>query len=118
MSELPPPPPPPPPSPNRAPGGRGSNSNNHGAGNGNGNEPQKRSARSGFPRWAPWVLVGLVLMLLFGQQLLPSTEREKLDYNEFLEQVEQGNVQDFTVNNSTLAITGHFSEDAGGKEFS
>ena len=65
------------------------------------------------------MLVGLVLALLFGQQLLPSTDREKLDYNEFLEQVQEGNVQDFTVNNSTLAITGHFTEETGGgKEFS
>jgi cell division protease FtsH len=110
MSELPPPPPPPPPPPNRAPGGRGPGQNN---------DQQKRPARSGFPRWTPWVLVGLVLVLLFGQQLLPSTEREKLDYTDFVAQVEQGNVADFTVNNSTLSITGHFTDDVqGGKEFS
>ena len=109
MSELPPPPPPPPPPPNRAPGGRGNGSNN---------DQQKRPARSGFPRWTPWVLVGLVLVLLFGQQLLPSTDREKLDYTEFVTQVEQGKVADFTVNNSTLSITGHYTDDAGGKEFS
>ena len=108
MSELPPPPPPPPPPPGRVPGGRGLHQN-HNDGAGNGNDPQKRTQRPGFPRWTPWVLVGLVLALLFGQQLLPSTDREKLDYNEFLEQVQEGNVQDFTVNNSTLAITGHFT---------
>ena len=82
------------------------------------NDPTEAASASGFPRWTPWVLVGLVLVLLFGQQLLPTTDREKLDYNEFLEQVQEGNVADFTVNNSTLAITGHFTEDAGGKEFS
>jgi cell division protease FtsH len=95
----------------RAPGGRGPNQSKN-------DDPTKKSARSGFPRWTPWVLVGLVLALLFGQQLLPTTDREKLEYNQFLEQVKEGNVADFTVNNSTLAITGHYTEDASGNEFS
>jgi cell division protease FtsH len=59
-----------------------------------------------------------VLLLLFGQQLLPGPEREKLEYKQLIEQVQEGKVAELTVNNSTLTITGKFTSAAGGGEFS
>ncbi len=107
MSELPPPPPPPPPPRNRSPqrpsGDGGSNKGPSGG-------------RPALPRWSPWILLGLILLLLFGQQLLPEPERERLGFNEFLTQVAEGKVESVKLNNSTLTITGTFAN--GGGKFS
>src|SRR5690349_3737131 len=105
MSEL-PPPPPPPPSPGRQPG----------AGKG-GAQPPERKRGSSIPRWSPWVLLAVLLLLLVGPQLLPQPDRDELDYTELLTQVEDGNVEQITVNNDSLKITGHYTDDAGGGEF-
>ena len=35
------------------------------------------------PKWSPWVLLGLILVLIFGPQLLPGPDREKLGFEEF-----------------------------------
>jgi cell division protease FtsH len=58
------------------------------------------------PRWAIWVLIGVVLLLLFGPRLWPQEDRESLSYTEFLDQVQQGQVESVTINNSTNTITG------------
>jgi cell division protease FtsH len=58
-------------------------------------------------------VLGLVLLMLFGQQLLPEPDREQLGFDEFITQVEQGNVESVKLNNSTLSITGTFTGDGG-----
>ena len=61
-------------------------------------------------------VVGIVLLLLFGQQLLPGPDREKLTYDQMMTQVDEGKVAELTVNNSTLSITGKFTADASGMQ--
>jgi cell division protease FtsH len=106
MSEL-PPPPPPPPAPGRNPG--------------NGSPPpsgdRKTSTRPNFPRWAPWVLIATLGLLIFGPQLLPEPDREELSYTDMLEQVEDGNVATIEIDNSDLSINGTFTNEQGGGDF-
>jgi cell division protease FtsH len=60
------------------------------------------------PRWAIWVLLGVLAVLLFGTRLLPEPQVERLDYSELITQVEADNVASLVVNNATLTITGEF----------
>ena len=74
-----------------------------------------RGGRPALPKWSPWVLLGIVLLLIFGPQLLPGPDREKIGFEEFMTQVEAGRVDEFKLNNTTLGITGVFTN---GSEFS
>ena len=67
------------------------------------------------PRWSPWILLAIVLLLIFGPQLLPGEDREKLGFEEFVSQVEDGQVDEVNLNNTTLTITGTFTD---GSKFS
>ncbi|MFZ9427818.1 MAG: ATP-dependent zinc metalloprotease FtsH [Ilumatobacteraceae bacterium] len=116
MSEpTPPPPPPPPPSPQpsrRGPGRRTDATDK--------NSPDPRSAegksgRPAMPKWSPWVLLGIILVLIFGPQLLPGPDREKIGFEEFITEVNAGKVDEVKLNNTTLGITGSFTD---GSEFS
>ena len=117
MSEPTPPPPPPSPSSNSNPG-QGSKPDQRSrfsrgqAGGGNGERPNGRPA---LPKWSPWLLLALILVLIFGPQLIPGPDREKLGFEEFITQVEGGKVDEVKLNNSTLTITGTFTD---GSEFS
>jgi len=112
MSEPTPPPPPPPPG-DRSGGRRRTLSKNDGSRPDG--RPEGRSGRPALPKWSPWVLLGIVLLLIFGPQLLPGPDREKIGFEEFMTQVEAGRVDEFKLNNTTLGITGVFSN---GSEFS
>ncbi|MBM3828151.1 MAG: ATP-dependent zinc metalloprotease FtsH [Actinobacteria bacterium] len=116
MSESTPPPPPPPPSPEAprrtrrpAPTAHrsGSNKSDH--------SPDGRTGRPTMPKWSPWVLLGIILLLIFGPQLLPGPDREKIGFEEFITQVNAGMVDEVKLNNTTLGITGSFTD---GSEFS
>lgn len=67
------------------------------------------------PKWSPWVLLGIILLLIFGPQLLPGPNREKIGFEEFITQVNAGKVDEVKLNNTTLGITGSFTD---GSEFS
>jgi cell division protease FtsH len=108
MSNLPPPPPPPP------PGGRG---------NGGfptpperpkqpGNRPGMRAP--GLPRWSVWVLLGLVLLLLFGSRLFTTDTSEEMSYSTFLDHVREGEVTKVDYNNTSGTIRGELED---GTEF-
>ena len=114
MSEPTPPPPPPP------PGDRGRRrslitkdeaSRSDGRSDG---RPDGRPGRPALPKWSPWVLLGIILLLIFGPQLLPGPDREEIGFEEFMTQVEAGRVDEFSLNNTTLGITGTFTN---GSEF-
>jgi len=75
----------------------------------------KTTGRPSMPKWSPWVLLGLILVLIFGPQLLPGPDREKLGFEEFMTQVEGGRVDEVKLNNLTLTITGSFTD---GSDFS
>ena len=114
MSEPTPPPPPPPPSPGpKSRPGRGGQPRNQSGGQ-PGGDP-RANGRPSLPKWSPWLLLVLILVLIFGPQLLPGPDREKLGFEEFISQVEGGKVDEVKLNNSTLTITGTFTD---GSEFS
>src|ERR1700710_1857404 len=103
MSSLPPPPPPPPP----PPAGRG-------AGPGGNQTPGGRTpgkTGSGLPRWSIFVLIGVLVIALFGSQLFRSSDSDKVTYTEFLTNVQGGHVKEVTLNNQTLAISGKDDHD-------
>jgi cell division protease FtsH len=104
MSNLPPPPPPPPPQgggPGRGPGGP--------------NQPPQRPngkpARpgAGLPRWTVWVLLGVVAVLLFGSQLISTSEGKRISYSEFITLVQDGQVKSIKYNNDTGGIVGEMN---------
>lgn len=123
MSESTPPPPPPPPGANT---GRRVGRSPKKAGSPkapldfDAKSPQRGTGPSGngrpaMPRWSPWILLAIVLLLIFGPQLLPGEDREKLGFEEFVSQVEDGKVDEVNLNNTTLTITGTFTD---GSKFS
>ncbi len=123
MSESTPPPPPPPPGANtgrrvgRSPKKAGQPKPVHDF---DAKAPQRGngaagSGRPAMPRWSPWILLGIILLLIFGPQLLPGEERENLGFEEFISQVEEGKVDEVNLNNTTLTISGTFTD---GSKFS
>ena len=115
MSE-PTPPPPPPPSGDRRPRPFKSSNKANAKNDGKGDvRADGKSGRPAMPKWSPWVLLAIVLLLIFGPQLLPGPNREKIGFEEFVTQVEAGRVDEVKLNNTTLGITGSFVD---GSEFS
>ena len=113
MSEPTPPPPPPPPG-DRSGGRRRSFGSKDDSSRSDG-RPDGRAGRPALPKWSPWVLLGIILLLIFGPQFLPGPDREKIGFEEFMTQVDAGRVDEFSLNNTTLGITGTFTN---GSEFS
>ncbi|MFM7900204.1 MAG: ATP-dependent metallopeptidase FtsH/Yme1/Tma family protein, partial [Actinomycetota bacterium] len=70
--------------------------------------------RQGMPRWAVWALVAVAALLLVGPRLMPTPERARFTYTEFLELVEGGDVRTVTINNLNNQITGTLTD---GREF-
>ena len=67
------------------------------------------------PKWSPWVLLVVIIALVFGPQLLPGPDRVKIGFEEFMTEVAAGQVEAVKLNNTTLGITGTFTD---GSEFS
>ena len=93
-------PPPPPPAPKRtkskqSPSGGGKQSN---------------STRPNMPRWAVWVLVAVAIWLIAAPRLWPTTTATKVTYTEFLDLVNQGKVDNVTINNLSNTISGTLTD--------
>ena len=58
------------------------------------------------PKWAIWAIVAAVVVLAFGSQLFTTPTGDKLTYTEFLVQVNNGDVKQVTINNSSNIISG------------
>ena len=65
------------------------------------------------PKWAIWAIIAAIVLLAFGSQFISPSTGEKLSYTEFLVQVQDGNVKNVTINNSTNTISGVLTN--GGK---
>ena len=116
MSESTPPPPPPPPSPEAPRRTRRPASTAQKSGSNRPDQsPDGKNGRPAMPKWSPWVLLGIILLLIFGPQLLPGPDREKIGFEDFITQVNAGKVDEVKLNNTTLGITGSFTD---GSEFS
>ena len=109
MSNLPPPPPPPPPGRGPARGGPQRPSGDRRPPNPNGGDPSQRKP-GGWPRWALYVLAGVVAAALLLPSLWPRDEGQQITYTEFMEHVEDGDVQSVEINNSSGAISGEFED--------
>ncbi|NBT21124.1 MAG: ATP-dependent metallopeptidase FtsH/Yme1/Tma family protein, partial [Actinobacteria bacterium] len=101
MANLPPPPPPPPSSPRRPRFLRQRSSEGGG---------DKRN----MPRWAVWALIAFAAVLIVGPRLMPTPERTRLTYTEFLELVESGEVRQVSINNLNNQISGTLAD---GRDF-
>ena len=60
----------------------------------------------GLPRWTIFVVAGIVLIAMFAATRVDSSDREEIQYSEFLAKVEEGDVKEATWDNSTTIITG------------
>ncbi len=69
---------------------------------------------SGWPRWTIWVLLGVVLVSFALPTVLGSDTRETIEFSEFEELVEDGQVTEIEINNADGGITGTLRE---GNEF-
>lgn len=58
------------------------------------------------PRWATWAIVAVVVLLIAGPRILPTTTATSFTYTEFLELVKQGQVQQVEINNLSNQISG------------
>ncbi len=67
-----------------------------------------------WPRWAMWVLLGVVALALLLPSLWPNRSGDKITYTEFMNQARQGNVESIVINNSSGTITGTLDD---GTEF-
>src|SRR5438874_623218 len=93
MSPQTPPPPPPPPRDSRGSGGR-------------------MGGMSSLPRWTIWVLVGVAAAAFLLTTFGTGSEGKDLQYSQFLEQVQNGNVKSIEWNNENGHINGEFSDGA------
>ncbi len=97
MASNPPPPPPPPPArDDDRPGG-------------------SRPQAQGFSRYAVWIALGSLMVILAATVLFPSSNRESVDYADFIERVEEGEVVEAVYDNTDGGID---FLDRNGTEFS
>jgi cell division protease FtsH len=104
MSNLPPPPPPPPPGRGSAGGGPPRLPNQRPQQPG---EPNKRAG--GWPRWAIYVLAGVLAIGLLVPSMWPRDDGEKITYTEFMSLVREDDVESVDINNSSGAISGELT---------
>lgn len=93
-------PPPPPPAPKRTKSKQSPS----------GGSKQSNSSRPNMPRWAVWVLVAVAIGLIAAPRLWPTTTATKVTYTEFLDLVNQGKVDNVTINNLSNTISGTLTD--------
>jgi cell division protease FtsH len=57
-----------------------------------------------------WILIGVVAALLFGSQLLTTSDGKSISYNEFMTAAKNGQVADAKYNNNSGQITGTMTD--------
>jgi cell division protease FtsH len=62
------------------------------------------------PRWAIWVLIGVLLAFAVGPMFMAGDDGERIDFYEFREQVEAGNIATVEYNNNNGNITGEYAD--------
>lgn len=119
MTKLPPPPPPAKPSSSkRKPSARkkpskllGKKSNKSKKNNSN---VKTDTDKPSMPRWATWAIVAVVILLIAGPRIWPTSTATKLTYTEFLDLVDQGQIKQVEINNLSNQISGTLKD---GSEF-
>jgi cell division protease FtsH len=118
MSNLPPPPPPPPPGRGRGPKrpddaprrnvDRPSGKDKGGEFNADGTPASGRGPGS-WPRWAVWLLAGMLLAVVVASFAWPSESGESLEYSEWRTQLIEGDIATADINTGSGKITGEFT---------
>jgi len=119
VTKLPPPPPPAKPSSSkRKPSARkkpskllGKKSNKSKKNNSN---VKTDTDKPSMPRWATWAIVAVVILLIAGPRIWPTSTATKLTYTEFLDLVDQGQIKQVEINNLSNQISGTLKD---GSEF-
>jgi len=62
------------------------------------------------PRWATWAIVAVVVLLIAGPRIWPTSTATKFTYTEFLELVKQGQVKQVEINNLSNQISGKLKD--------
>ncbi|MEN9300374.1 MAG: ATP-dependent protease FtsH, partial [Actinomycetota bacterium] len=62
------------------------------------------------PKWAIWALVAVAAALIIGPRLWPTSTATTVTYTEFLELVDNGEVQSVTINNLSNVISGELRD--------
>ena len=110
MSNLPPPPPPPPPGRGRGQQQRSKNEQS----SSNEQKPDGTPAGKGpgsWPKWAIYVMVGVLAAAILVPSLWPSDSGESLEYSEWREQVIDGKIATAEIDNGSGKITGTFTNE-------
>ncbi len=81
-----------------------------------GERPKGARADQGWPRWAMWLLGGIVVGLIALSLLNPASNATEITYSEFVEYVEDGFVKEVVINSQTGFIEGEYSEAFEGNE--
>ncbi|MDQ1423352.1 MAG: cell division protease FtsH, partial [Acidimicrobiaceae bacterium] len=70
--------------------------------------PGRRSLRPGpgWPRWATWAALGLVLLLFLVAPLFSPSKGNKITYSQFLDRVRVGRVESVDIDNNSGSISG------------
>jgi cell division protease FtsH len=69
---------------------------------------------NGMPRWAWWVVVGLILSLFLLAPMFGTSSGSQITYSQFLDRVREGRVEMVTIDNSSNTISG---QDKNGTRF-
>ncbi len=118
VTKLPPPPPPSKPSPKRNSGKQKKSTSKFSSftGKSSANNVSKGGATVGdtkkpaMPKWATWAIVAVVVLLIVGPRIWPSTTATKLSYTEFLDRVKQNQVSSVEINNLSNVISGKLKD--------
>ncbi|MDZ7678688.1 MAG: ATP-dependent zinc metalloprotease FtsH [Acidimicrobiales bacterium] len=114
--QAPPPPPPPPPPRRPTPGGRQGGKGGWGRwSNSNQSSDSQGKSQSRMPRWTIWVLIGALVAVLVFPMLAPSDDSEHIEFHEFREQVEDGEIATVEYNNNNGDITGEYVDEERGE---
>jgi len=72
--------------------------------------PRQQGDRPAMPKWAIWALVAVAVALIIGPRLWPTSTATQVTYTEFLELVDNGEVQSVTINNLSNVISGELRD--------
>ncbi len=78
---------------------------------GPGDRPKGARSDQGWPRWAVWLLGGIVMGLIALSLVSPADNPNEIRYREFIELVEDGVVEEVVINSQTGEIDGKFRAD-------
>jgi cell division protease FtsH len=75
-----------------------------------GSQGSGSGGEQGWPRWTAWALVAVIVGVFLIPSFLPSEEGTTLSYGDFLSRLDENQVTEATLDNTTYKITGELSD--------